>query len=186
MATLFLVRHGRAAAGFDGHLDPGLDDLGRMQAHSAAAILAPLGPLAIYSSPLARARETAIPLSQRWGIEPVIEHRVAEIPSPTDDLRAARGVAARGHAGSLASAIRRSATVAPRADRAAAADIAKTASCSATTSRSTSRSAPPLPMTVWSASARTTARSRESPTTTADCASSNSAARARRSSTDGR
>lgn len=65
MATLFLVRHGRAAAGFDGHHDPGLDDLGRTQAISAAAHLAPLGPLAIYSSPLARARETAIPLSQR-------------------------------------------------------------------------------------------------------------------------
>ncbi len=86
MATLFLVRHGRAAAGFDGHLDPGLDDLGRTQALNSATTLAPLGPFAIYSSPLARARETAVPLSQRWGIEPVIEHRVAEIPSPTDDL----------------------------------------------------------------------------------------------------
>jgi broad specificity phosphatase PhoE len=42
MATLFLVRHGRAAAGFDGHHDPGLDELGRIQAHSAATILAPL------------------------------------------------------------------------------------------------------------------------------------------------
>jgi broad specificity phosphatase PhoE len=87
MATLFLVRHGRAAAGFDGHLDPGLDDVGRAQANSTAAILAPLGPLAIYSSPLARARETAIPLSRHWAIEPVIEHRVAEIPSPTEDLQ---------------------------------------------------------------------------------------------------
>jgi len=86
MATLFLVRHGRAAAGFDGHHDPGLDDLGRAQAASTATVLAPLGPLAIYSSPLARARETAIPLAERWGIEPVIEHRVTEIPSPTDDL----------------------------------------------------------------------------------------------------
>ncbi len=86
MATLFLVRHGRAAAGFDGHLDPGLDDLGRAQANATAARLAPLGPLAIYSSPLARARETSIPLSQHWGIEPVIEHRVAEIPSPSTDL----------------------------------------------------------------------------------------------------
>jgi len=86
MATLFLVRHGRAAAGFGVHHDPGLDDLGRTQAASAANVLAPLGPLAIYSSPLARARETAIPLAERWGVEPVIEHRVAEIPSPTDDL----------------------------------------------------------------------------------------------------
>ncbi len=87
MATIFLVRHGRAAAGFDGHHDPGLDDLGRTQALSTAAILTPLGPLAIYSSPLARARETAIPLAQQWGVEPVIENRVAEIPSPTTDLQ---------------------------------------------------------------------------------------------------
>jgi broad specificity phosphatase PhoE len=86
MPTLFLVRHGRAAAGFDSHVDPGLDDLGRLQAERTATHLAPFGPLAIYSSPLARARETAIPLEQRWGIEAVIEHRVAEIPSPTDDL----------------------------------------------------------------------------------------------------
>jgi len=86
MATLFLVRHGRASASFDSHADPGLDDLGRTQAIHTASILAPLGPLAIYSSPLARALETAIPLSQRWGIDPVIEHRVAEIPSPTADL----------------------------------------------------------------------------------------------------
>jgi broad specificity phosphatase PhoE len=86
MATLFLVRHGRAAAGFDGHHDPGLDDLGRTQAASTATILAPLGPLAIYSSPLARARETALPLAEQWGVELLIEHRVAEIPSPTDDL----------------------------------------------------------------------------------------------------
>ena len=49
----------------------------------------------IYSSPLARARETAIPLSQRWGVDPVIEHRVAEIPSPTVDL-AQRGEWLRG------------------------------------------------------------------------------------------
>jgi len=86
MATLFLVRHGRAAAGFGVHHDPGLDDLGRAHAASTAAVLAPLGPLTIYSSPLARARETAIPLAERWGVEMLIEHRVAEIPSPTDDL----------------------------------------------------------------------------------------------------
>jgi len=88
MPTIFLVRHGKAAAGFDGHLDPGLDALGRTQAERAAAHLAPRGPLTIYSSPLARARETAVPLVDRWGIQPLIEPRVAEIPSPTDDLEA--------------------------------------------------------------------------------------------------
>ena len=88
MATLYLVRHGKAAAGFDGHLDPGLDDLGRQQARIAAEELARLNPMTLYSSPLARAQETAIPLARRWEATPIIEPRVAEIPSPTTDLNA--------------------------------------------------------------------------------------------------
>ena len=40
----------------------------------------------VYSSPLARARETAVPLARRWSSEVIIEPRVAEIPSPTEDL----------------------------------------------------------------------------------------------------
>lgn len=87
MATLFLVRHGKAAAGFDGHLDPGLDELGIRQAASAAGRLARVGPIGVYSSPLARARQTATPLIERWGTEVVIEPRVSEIPSPTEDLQ---------------------------------------------------------------------------------------------------
>ncbi|MFU8816013.1 MAG: histidine phosphatase family protein [Pseudomonadales bacterium] len=86
MAKIYLVRHGKAAAGFDGHLDPGLDDLGRTQAQATAEQLAPIGPLAVYSSPLARARETAEPLARQWGVEIHIEPRVAEIPSPTEML----------------------------------------------------------------------------------------------------
>jgi len=86
MATIYLVRHGKAAAGFDGHADPGLDDLGRRQAEATAAMLAPKGPLPILSSPLARARDTAVPLAERWSSDIVIEPRVAEIPSPTEDL----------------------------------------------------------------------------------------------------
>ncbi len=85
MATIYIVRHGKAAASFDSHRDPGLDDLGRNQADAAAELLAPLGPLPIYSSPLARARETAAPLAVRWDVTPVIEPRVAEIPSPSQD-----------------------------------------------------------------------------------------------------
>ncbi len=88
MARIYMVRHGKAAAGFDGHHDPGLDATGRAQAAATARALAPIGPLALYSSPLARARETAEPLAARWGSEIIIEPRVAEIPSPTDDLAA--------------------------------------------------------------------------------------------------
>jgi len=88
MAKIYLVRHGKAAAGFDGHHDPGLDATGRAQAEATAQELAPIGPLTLYSSPLARARETAEPLADQWNSEIIIEPRVAEIPSPTDDLAA--------------------------------------------------------------------------------------------------
>ena len=95
MARLFLVRHGHAAAGFGESLDPSLDATGREQAEKVAQALAPLGPLPIVSSPLARARETAAPLARVWRREPVIEQAVSEIPSPAGDL-AARATWLRG------------------------------------------------------------------------------------------
>ncbi len=82
MPRLYLVRHGRAAAGWNVDPDPALDELGQRQSVDVAERLADVGPLAVFSSPLRRCRETSQPLSARWGIEPVIEPRVAEIPSP--------------------------------------------------------------------------------------------------------
>ena len=79
MAKLYLVRHGKATAGWGMHKDPGLDDLGQAQAKAAARTLAPLGPLPIITSPLARTRETSRPLAEIWGIEPLVEPRVGEI-----------------------------------------------------------------------------------------------------------
>ena len=89
MPTILLVRHGQAAAGFGSHRDPGLDDVGRAQAEAVAEELAARfdEPVPIYSSPLKRAQETAAPLARRWGSEVTLEPRVAEIPSPTEDLR---------------------------------------------------------------------------------------------------
>ena len=86
MAKIHLVRHGQAAAGFGAHADPGLSELGIEQARSVAQRLVEAGPLVIISSPLARAYETAQPLAELWGCEIQIEHRVAEIPSPTQNL----------------------------------------------------------------------------------------------------
>lgn len=91
MSTLYLVRHGRAAASWDSDADPGLDALGREQAQRAAAALAPLGPLSLLVSPMARTRATAAPLAAAWKVEPRLEPRVSEIPSPVKDLKA------RGH-----------------------------------------------------------------------------------------
>ena len=82
MTRLYLVRHGRASAGWNVDPDPGLDDLGRQQAERMADQLQPLGPLALVSSPLARCQQTAAVLGRRWGVQAQIEPRVAEIPSP--------------------------------------------------------------------------------------------------------
>ena len=88
MPTIVMVRHGRAAAGFGSHRDPGLDDVGRAQAEATAEELVRRfeKPVPIYSSPLMRAQETAAVLARRWGSEVILEPRVAEIPSPTEDL----------------------------------------------------------------------------------------------------
>jgi broad specificity phosphatase PhoE len=82
MARVYMVRHGRAEAGFGESMDPGLDALGHSQAEEVAKNLVSLGPLPILSSPLRRARETAAPLAKLWQRELVIEDAVAEIPSP--------------------------------------------------------------------------------------------------------
>jgi broad specificity phosphatase PhoE len=82
MTRLYLVRHGRAAAGWDTDPDPGLDDIGLRQAVAVAARLAPLGPLPVLTSPLRRCRETAARLASAWNVEASVEQAVAEIPSP--------------------------------------------------------------------------------------------------------
>lgn len=65
-APLLLVRHGRTAANaqklFVGTLDVPLDDEGHRQAALAARRLRALPRAALYSSPLARAMQTAAPL----------------------------------------------------------------------------------------------------------------------------
>ena len=96
MSRLILVRHGRAAAGWDADPDPGLDDVGSAQAVAAAEALAPLGPLPIVVSPLRRTRETARPLEERWGVTALVEPRVGEIASPEGMGLEERGIWLRG------------------------------------------------------------------------------------------
>lgn len=81
MPKVYMVRHGRAAANFTSDRDPGLDDLGREQAIQAASVLAAHAPLALLSSPLKRAQETAAPLSEHLKQVVTIDSRVAEVPS---------------------------------------------------------------------------------------------------------
>jgi len=91
MTRVLLVRHARPAAAFDSELDPGLDGMGRRQAGALAEDLVARGPLEVVTSPLRRARETAAPLAERWGIVPVVVPAFGEIPSPTEEP-SARGV----------------------------------------------------------------------------------------------
>jgi broad specificity phosphatase PhoE len=81
MPTIYLVRHGKAAASFTDDPDPGLDATGHQQAHQAALLLKDKLPLNLVASPLRRARETALPLAQMLGQEIHLESRIAEIPS---------------------------------------------------------------------------------------------------------
>jgi broad specificity phosphatase PhoE len=52
MAKLYLVRHGKATAGWSMEKDPGLDDLGHAQAKATALKLAPLDHCPLSPSPL--------------------------------------------------------------------------------------------------------------------------------------
>ena len=78
-----MVRRGRAAAGWDTDVDPGLDEVGREQASATAQRLAQLPNMTLISSPMKRCQETAGFLSALWNEAVVtVEPLVTEIPSP--------------------------------------------------------------------------------------------------------
>lgn len=81
---IYLVRHGEAAASWSEDPDPGLSTLGQQQAHSVAEQLAASMPAdtQLISSPLARARETSLPLAQATNADVAISEIFTEVPSP--------------------------------------------------------------------------------------------------------
>jgi broad specificity phosphatase PhoE len=56
----------------------GLSEDGRMMAKAAADYLAERDVVAIFTSPLERARETAEPLSERFRLDPIVDDRLIE------------------------------------------------------------------------------------------------------------
>ena len=82
MTRIYMVRHGRAAAGWNEDPDPPLDELGRQQSLRVASALSSRGPLPVVSSPLLRCQQTAFPLATAWSQDVRIEPLVGEIPSP--------------------------------------------------------------------------------------------------------
>ena len=80
---LVLVRHAEpeesAAGRCYGRLDVALSDQGRRQAEELAALLSPLPPAAVYSSPLRRALETAAPIAAARGLSPIVHDGLREL-----------------------------------------------------------------------------------------------------------
>jgi broad specificity phosphatase PhoE len=81
---LLLLRHGQTHGNTSGALDtalPGLEltDLGRRQALAASQALADSGIERIYLSPTHRTAQTAAPLAERLGLEPVVLDGLREI-----------------------------------------------------------------------------------------------------------
>lgn len=79
----------------DGPADPVLSAEGRAQAELMARYLATETVDAVYTSPLRRARETASPLGEHFGLQPIVEDDVAEYDRhateyiPPEELKAA-------------------------------------------------------------------------------------------------
>ena len=81
---IHLVRHGEAAQRWVEARDPVLSERGRAQAEAAAMRLAAAPPMALRTSPLRRAQETADPLASHWQRPPLIDEAFREVPGPED------------------------------------------------------------------------------------------------------
>ena len=82
MRRLVLLRHGRTAwndtGRAQGHADVPLDDVGLAQAKEVAPLMAALAPVAIWTSDLARAAQTADAVAAECGLEAVRDPRLRE------------------------------------------------------------------------------------------------------------
>lgn len=82
MRRLVLLRHGRTgwnhSGRAQGHADVPLDAEGEAQAKAVAPVLAALDPVAVWSSDLARAAQTAAVVAAEAGLVPVLDARLRE------------------------------------------------------------------------------------------------------------
>lgn len=83
MTRFLLIRHALTDT-IGQHLagrarDVPLNEAGRRQAEDLARRVAAFNPVALYTSPLLRARETAAPLAERLGLTPRIEAALVEL-----------------------------------------------------------------------------------------------------------
>ena len=95
---LLIIRHGLPVRIDDagGPADPELSDVGRDQAERMAEWLRVEKIIAVYTSPMKRARQTAVPLAAAFGVEAVVDDELAEFDRgqhfyvPIEELKAAR------------------------------------------------------------------------------------------------
>ena len=80
--TLVLVRHGETdwnlSGRAQGHADVPLNDTGRVQAKAVALVMASFGPSRLWSSDLARARQTADAIAAATGLTVECDRRLRE------------------------------------------------------------------------------------------------------------
>lgn len=90
MVSIYLIRHGEAAARWGEDPDPGLSRLGHRQALRVRDELECYDNLRLISSPLKRAQETAQPLATTLRASIELDESFREIPSPVgiDDRQA--------------------------------------------------------------------------------------------------
>ena len=78
----YFVRHGEtemnASRLVAGSVDTALTELGHKQAADAALVLAAQPITGVYSSPLKRARDTAVPIAEHLGLPVVVIPQIAE------------------------------------------------------------------------------------------------------------
>lgn len=104
-SQVLLIRHGQSAPYVpgmpfrlvDGHGDPELTELGRFQAQRVADRLATEPVRAIYVSTLTRTHQTAAPLAEATGIEPVVEPDLREVFLGEAEGGLLREMFAKGH-----------------------------------------------------------------------------------------
>ena len=76
-SVIYLVRHGQTPLNESGVLrglaDPPLNETGRLQADRLGAALGSRGLVAVISSPLLRARQTARPVAERAGLDVTVD-----------------------------------------------------------------------------------------------------------------
>lgn len=82
MTRLYVIRNARTEDGVGFIENPGLDDIGTLQAEGVADLLGSQPAMPLYASPQRRALETAQPLARRWLTTTTVDEALTLMPLP--------------------------------------------------------------------------------------------------------